>query len=154
MHKMTMVVLLGFVLVGCAGAEKPKGDMRGTHPVLTTDLATTLVERGTEEEFSAVLGKIAAGPHAGSYALFPGKGGKTAGFLLEKFDGTEYEKLSVKLKQGECVWVILKAKCRAFSAPYPTNPRVDPWGVFYDYTVLSTTVGNTPVWVEAPIADP
>lgn len=145
------VFFAAVLLVGCSESEDSVPEMpRIEYPVLTRDLASDHMDRRGERTFRCVLGKVKEGLVGGSYALFPGKGVNTTGYLLDQFDASEYEEQFSNLKAGQSIWVVIKGQCKPYSAPYPIYPPRDPEGVFYNYTILSTTVDSTPLWTGYP----
>jgi len=142
---LTAVVLWLCVLCGCAGQKKEERRLETT-PVLTFELALSLVDQEREATFSAVLAKVKEGVSAGRYAVFPGSGIETGGYLLENFDAKNYLNILGELRENESVWVVMKGKFRAFSAEYATKPGRDPVAIVFDFKIISSNKGATPIW--------
>ncbi|GMV83855.1 MAG: hypothetical protein AMXMBFR7_50390 [Planctomycetota bacterium] len=142
-----------FVLLYCVccvvGCSKDRGQQKSekvAYEVITEARLGALTESGEEGTFCGVLGTIKEGFRSGDYVLFPGKGKKTPGFLLERFNALPYEPYLSKLKPEQSVWIKVRGKCRAYSAPYAKNPLRDPWGVIYDYSIDSVEIAPSPRW--------
>lgn len=142
------VSFLVMILVCLCSCSKPTTQIVKsikTVPLLTCELAKQLMVSEASTRFQALLASHPSNDvyavHCISKTKYPGMLVKLGSKQIE-----QYVSLGQTKPKTHSVSIMVHGKIKPFSAPYQTNPEVDPMGVLEDYKVVRLSTMPTPDW--------
>lgn len=137
-----------FLFAGCEKTMSKKGDSGVDELMLTGNVAPADLTQGNR-----FLVAIIDRPDKGSdvFRLYSPEEPKLGGVSWDGIPLGEVQKQWAMKGEDRSLWVRMHCKLEQFSAPYPTQPELDPWAVASEASSINFFLSEKVVY---PVSEP